>query len=344
MARAERFLQACRGEQVDAPPVWLMRQAGRYLPEYQKVRARTDFLGLCKTPEWAAEVTLQPVDILGVDAAIIFSDILIPVEAMGMKLVFDDHGPGFPDPIRDEKAVDALTIPDPQDRTGFVLEAIRLTVKALGGRVPLIGFAGAPYTLLSYMVEGGSSRNFENTKRMMYTRPDLVHRALEKITETQLRYLRAQVAAGARAIQVFDSWGGHLAPDDFREFAAPYARRILDGMKDAGVPRIYFVLDGGTQLPEIQRCGADVVGLDWRTPLGWARSVLGERQAVQGNLDPCALLGSQDTLRRKVKGLLDDNAGRPGHVVNLGHGILPMTPPEHARAFVEMVHELGARP
>lgn len=338
-----RFLKACRGEKTDTSPVWLMRQAGRYLPEYMRVRAKTDFLGLCKTPELACEVTVQPVDILGVDAAIIFSDILIPVESMGMKLVFDDHGPSFPEPIRDEKAAEKLLVPDPLEKTGFVMEAIKQTVRALNGRVPLIGFAGAPYTLLSYMVEGGSSKNFENTKRMMYTRPDLVHAILDKVTRTQLSYLRAQVAAGAQAVQLFDSWAGALSPDDFQTFAAPYAKRILDGVKDLGVPRIYFVLDGGTQLKAVQACGADVVGLDWRTGLAWARAQLGDAQPVQGNLDPCALLGSVDTLRGKVKALLDENAGRPGHVVNLGHGILPMTPPAQAKAFVDLVHELGKR-
>ena len=344
MGRATRFLDACWGKPTDTSPVWLMRQAGRYLPQYQAVRARTDFLGLCKTPELACEVTLQPVDILGVDAAIIFSDILVPVEAMGLELVFDDHGPGFPNPVRDQKAVDALVVPDVQDRLGYVMEALRLTRKALDGRVPLIGFAGAPYTLMAYAVEGGGSRNFEQVKRLMYTRPELAHALLEKLAATQVAYLRAQVAAGAQALQLFDSWAGALGPDDFEVFAAPYAKKVLDAVGDLGVPRIYFVLDGGTQLPAVQACGADVVGLDWRTPLGWARGVLGPDQAVQGNLDPVALQGSLQTLKTKVGRLIEDNAGRPGHVVNLGHGILPQTPPDHAKAFVDMVHQLGARP
>jgi len=341
MSRADRFLKACRGEAVDTPPVWLMRQAGRYLPQYMAVRAKTDFLGLCKTPELACEVTVQPVDLIGVDAAIIFSDILIPVEAMGMKLVFDDHGPSFPEPLRHEAQAAALVVPDPNEKTGFVMEALRLTRKALNGRVPLIGFAGAPYTLLSYMVEGKGSRNFEETKKLLYTRPDIAHSVLEKLAQTQISYLKAQVAAGAQVIQLFDSWAGALAPDDFETFAAPYSKKILDALKDSGVPRIYFVLDGGTQLPAIQACKPDVVGLDWRTPLGWARGVLGNAQAVQGNLDPCALLGDLPTLKAKVKRILDENAGRPGHIVNLGHGILPPTPPAHAKAFVDYVHELG---
>ena len=343
MPQHDRFLRACRGESVDATPVWLMRQAGRYMPEYQKVRSKTDFLGLCKTPALACEVTLQPVDYLGVDAAIIFGDILVPVEAMGMKLVFDDHGPGFPEPIRDEKQLETLRVPDPQEGLGFVMEAIRQTVAALNGRVPLIGFAGAPYTLLSYMVEGGSSRNFDHTKRLMYTRPDLAHRMLDMLAETQLRYLRAQVQAGAAAVQLFDSWAGALSPDDFRVFAAPYARRVLDGLKDLGVPRIYFVLDGNTVLKDVQACGPTVVGLDWRVELGVARAQLGDAQVVQGNLDPCALLGSLDTLQSKVKTIITQNQGRPGHIFNLGHGILPMTPPPNAKALVEMVHTLSAR-
>ncbi|MEW5849528.1 MAG: uroporphyrinogen decarboxylase [Myxococcota bacterium] len=343
MARADRFLKACRGEPVDTSPVWLMRQAGRYLPEYQAVRGKTDFLGLCKTPDLACEVTVQPVDIIGVDAAIIFSDILIPVEGMGMKLIFDEHGPQLPEPLRTEADVDKLQVMDPAEKTPFVLEAIKLTKRALNGRVPLIGFAGAPYTLLSYAVEGKGSRNFEETKKLLYTRPDLAHKALDKLTETQIRYLKAQIDVGAQAVQLFDSWAGALSPDDFETFAAPYAKRIMTALKDSGVPRIYFVLDGGTQLKTIQACGADVVGLDWRTHFGRARAELGDSQPVQGNLDPCALLGDLSTLRRKTQLLMEQNAGRPGHVVNLGHGILPVTPPAHAKAFVEMVHELGAR-
>jgi len=289
------FLRACRRERVDRPPVWMMRQAGRYLPEYRTVRERVDFVTLCKTPELAAEVTLQPVDLLGVDAAILFSDILIPAEPMGVKVEFNP-GPVLDPPVRSAADVERLRVPDPEESVPFVYESIRILRSALDGRVPLIGFGPSPFTFCAYLVEGGGSRHFDRIKALVYADPDLAHRLLDKATRTIERYLEAQVRAGAQAIQIFDTWAGLLGPADFREFALRYARRILDALRGSGVPRIYFALNAAHLYTEIRQCGADVVGVDWRTPLDEASRLLGSDYAVQGNLDPCVLLSSPETI------------------------------------------------
>ncbi|MEJ2033350.1 MAG: uroporphyrinogen decarboxylase [Deltaproteobacteria bacterium] len=338
------FLQACRGEKTAHTPVWLMRQAGRYLPEYQQVRSKVTFLELCKTPELAAEVTIQPVDILGVDAAILFSDILVPLEPMGATLEFHEkRGPVFPEPIRDEAAVGRLRIPEPEADLGFVMDTIRLLRRELAAKVPLIGFSGAPFTLATYLIEGGSSKSFFFTKKMMYTAPELYHRLLGKIAECTVRYLAAQAAAGAQALQIFDSWVGVLAPDDFAEFALPYVKSIIAELKKStDVPIIYFANNGATLLEMAVESGADVLGLDWRLPLDEAvRRVKGE-VALQGNLDPCALLLPFAKMEERIGRILAKAEGARGHIFNLGHGILPEIPPAQAKFMVEAVHRLSA--
>lgn len=338
----DTFLRACRGEVVDYTPVWIMRQAGRYLPQYQKVRAKVDFLTLCKTPELAAEVTLQPVDILGVDAAILFSDILIPLEAMGMKLRFyEKKGPVLGNPVREAKDVERLRIPEPAESVPFVLETIRILRSALSGKVPLIGFAGAPFTLATYMIEGGGSKNFANTKALMYRDPEVFHALMRKITDTTIAYLSSQVEAGAHAVQLFDSWAGALAPDDYRAFSLPYVKEAVRALRPLGVPVIYFVNNCGGLLEQARTSGADVIGIDWRVDIGKAVKRLGTKVSVQGNLDPCALFSSEEVLRSKAGDILKKGRAARGHVFNLGHGILPQTPPDMARALVEIVHELG---
>jgi uroporphyrinogen decarboxylase len=337
----DTFLKACKGEVTDYTPIWMMRQAGRYLPDYQKVRGTVSFLELCKSPELCVEVTLQPIDILNVDAAILFSDILIPMEAMGLRLEFHEgRGPVFPDTVRDQSAVDRLIVPDPDESMGFVMETIRLLRKELN--VPLIGFAGAPFTCATYLIEGGSSKVFWETKKMMYTAPDLFHAMMEKITRCTTAYLLAQAKAGAQALQLFDSWAGILAPSDFEEYAFPYARRILSDLKETGLPLIYFANNGATLLDYSANSGADVIGLDWRINIKDAISRVGNR-AVQGNIDPFSLLLPRDKLRARVKRLLQDAKGAYGHIFNLGHGIHQFTPPDQARYLIETVHELSGR-
>jgi uroporphyrinogen decarboxylase len=341
MARADRLLRALRGEPVDTTPVWIMRQAGRYLPEYRAARARAgDFLTLCKTPELACEVTLQPVDRLGVDGAILFSDILIPIEKMGVPLHFaEDAGPRL-QPVRDAAGIDALRVPDPEAELGFVLDAIRLVRRGLDGKVPLIGFAGAPFTLLTYVVEGQTGKQFTETKRLLFGAPEAGHRLLAKLAECVSVYLAAQIRAGAQAVQLFDSWVGQLAPEDFRVFAAPYVARIVEALKPLGAPIIYFANDGATLLGDAAKLGADALGVDWRVPLAEARARVGAGVTLQGNLDPCALFAPRAELERRVAAILAAARGTR-HVFNLGHGILPPTDPEQAVALVEMVHRLG---
>jgi len=331
----DRILRAARQLPVDATPVWIMRQAGRYLPEYRAIREKVSFLQLCKTPELAAEVTIQPVQRLGVDAAIIFSDILIPVEAMGLELELEDSGPRFPSPIRTSADIRRLAIPDPEEETGFVGEAIRKANKALN--VPLIGFAGAPFTLAAYMVEGGGSKNFLQIKRLLFEEPKLAHHLFDKLTETIILFLRMQVAAGARLVQIFDSWGGELSPADFDAFSLPYLQRIVTALKASKVPVILFGTSMSTLLPRLKRSGADVIGLDWRIEIDEGRRILGSNVAVQGNLDPAALFLPRAQLVERVHDILR-RAGPTGHIFNLGHGILPPTPPEAAQALVDAVH------
>lgn len=339
------FLKACRGEEVSFTPIWIMRQAGRYLPDYHKVRSKVTFLELCKNPEMAAEVTLQPVDILGVDAAILFSDILVPLEAMGLTLEFHEkRGPVFPSPVRSSEDVARLIVPDPDEKLGYVMETIRILRRELAEKVPLIGFSGAPFTLATYVIEGGSSKSYFQTKKMMYAAPDLYKELLDKITDCTVSYLKAQAAAGAQALQIFDSWAGVLAPCDYEQFALPYVQRIIGELKKSvEVPIIYFANNGATLLELAKTSGADVLGLDWRINIGDAAARLGRDVSVQGNLDPCALLLPPEELEKRVARILTDARGARGHIFNLGHGILPETPPEKAKMVVEFVHRLSKK-
>ncbi len=338
------FLRACKGEEVDYTPIWIMRQAGRYLPDYHKVRGKVTFLELCKNPELAAEVTLQPVDIIGVDAAILFSDILVTPEAMGMELEFQEkRGPVLPSPIRSQADVDKLIVPDPVEKLGYVMDTIRLLRKELATKVPLIGFSGAPFTLATYMVEGGSSKSFFETKKMMYSAPEVYAGMMNKVTDSVISYLQAQAEAGAQALQVFDSWAGALALCDYEEFAFPYVKKIIDALKPAGVPLIYFANNGATLLEKTKTCGADVLGLDWRVQISDAVKIFGPDIVVQGNLDPCALLLPEDKLEKRISNILEGAKGAKGHIFNLGHGILPETPPAKAKFVVDTVHRLSAR-
>jgi len=330
------FLRVCRGERATRPPVWLMRQAGRYLPEYREVRKNVDFLTLCRTPELAAQVTLQPVDRLGVDAAILFSDILVPTPAMGLKLDFNP-GPVVDPPVRTADDVARLVVPEIEEEVPFVYETIRILRKELEGRVPLIGFAASPFTLAAYLTEGEGSRTFGHWKKMLYAAPEVAHALLDKTTQTTILYLVAQVRAGAQAIQLFDTWAGLVSAEDYEAFALPYAKRVLDAVRAEGVPTIYFALDAAHAADAVSRCGADVIGADWRMGLADASRALGGTHPLQGNLDPCALLADVATVRRLTLAMLADGAALPGHIANLGHGILPETPVDNAIAFVETV-------
>ena len=336
-----RFLDACWGKPVDRTPVWLMRQAGRYLPQYMEIRSNCTFLELCKTPELAAEVTLQPVDILNVDAAILFSDILTPVEPMGMELDFVP-GPVFAQPIRTMADVNRLHIPPMEEAVPFVLETIAILRRELAGRVPLIGFGGAPFTLACYMVEGKGSKDFAQLKKMMYTAPETYSALMEKITDMLIGYLNAQIGAGAQAIQIFDTWGGILSPSDYEKWVLPYTVKLINGLHRKETPVIHFVKGAGAMLETVKKAGGDVMGLDWHVSLGKARDVL-QDTAVQGNLDPTVLFAPEATIEAEVKRILDENAGRPGHIFNLGHGILPTTPPENAKFMVDCVHRLSQK-
>ncbi|PIE58943.1 MAG: uroporphyrinogen decarboxylase [Desulfobulbus propionicus] len=339
----DTFLKACRGESTAYTPVWFMRQAGRYLPEYQKIRGKVTFLELCKKPALCTEVTLQPVDIFGFDAAILFSDILIPMEAMQLRLEFHEGaGPIFPDPVTTQNDVDRLQIPDPEESMPFVLETIRLLRREL--KVPLIGFAGAPFTLATYVVEGGSSKVFFNTKRMIYEDPVLYTALLTKITACTSRYLQAQAQAGAQALQIFDSWAGVLAPEDYARFALPYVQHIIADLRQVtDVPIIYFANNGATLLPHTITAGADVLGLDWRINIKDAIAGAGDH-ALQGNLDPMALFLPKAQLEKRIAALLHDAQGAKGHIFNLGHGIQPQTSPDQARIAVDAVHRLSGKP
>jgi uroporphyrinogen decarboxylase len=345
MSQEYTFIKACWGQPTDYVPVWLMRQAGRYLSQYKAVRAQGGgtFLDLCKDPARAAEVTIQPIDLLNVDAAILFSDILTPIEPMGMALDFVP-GPVFEKPIRTAADVDALIVPDDMAQAVPYVPAIlkRLRV-AFEGRVPLIGFGGAPFTLACYMVEGHGSKDFAALKQMMYADFPLYDALMKKITEMDRRYLNMQIEAGAQAIQIFDTWGGLLAPHDFERYILPYVKTLINGLNRDGIPVIYFVKNGGTMLELVKEAGADVVGLDWHVNLGKARDILGPDVAVQGNLDPTILFAPKPYIEKEVQRILDENAGRPGFIFNLGHGILPTAPPENAIHMVECVHRLSRK-
>jgi uroporphyrinogen decarboxylase len=339
------LLRAFRREPVERPPVWMMRQAGRYLPEYRAVRARADFLTMVRTPELAAEVTLQPVDLIGVDAAIVFSDILVVPQAMGMSLtVVEGTGPQFHDPLRAGADLDRLRDVVPEEGLSYVLDALRLARSALGGRVPLIGFAGAPWTLMSYMVEGTGTRAFTRAKRFLVEERRSAHRLLERLATLVGKFLAAQVAAGAQAVQLFDSWAAALGPRDFREFALPYLAESVRLARAAGAPVIAFAPGAGWALEEIADvAGADVIGVDWQTDAALARRRLADRPvALQGNLDPAWLYASPAEIRERTHAMLDAFGG-VGHVANLGHGILPDVPVAHAKAFVDAVKEWRPR-
>ncbi len=337
---SDLFLRACKRQRVERTPVWMMRQAGRYLPEYRAIRAKADFLTMCKTPELAAEVTVQPVDIVGVDAAIIFSDILVIPEAMGMKLeMVEEKGPQLRDPIRTPEQVDALKVPDPEKSLRYVLQAIETTKRLLRGRVPLIGFAGSPWTLAAYMIEGAGSREWKHAKRLMLDMPDMMKQLLHKLAESVRVYLEAQIAAGADAVQIFDTWGGILAPDHYKKFSLDFIHQIVSKMHRAGQPVIVFSKGANHSLKEIASVGADVVGIDWTFDMAEARSMIGDQVAIQGNLDPSVLYAAPEVIRHEVKAILRKFGRGSGHVFNLGHGIFPDVPVEHAQAFVRAVKE-----
>jgi uroporphyrinogen decarboxylase len=339
----DRFLRACRREPVDATPVWFMRQAGRYLPEYRKLRGDTDVLTLTRDPEAAAEVAIQPVRRMDVDAAILFSDIMVPVAAVGVDVrIVANQGPTLAEPFAGPADVERLRPLEPAGDVPYTIDTIRLLLDEL--TVPLIGFAGAPFTLASYLIEGKPSRDHARTKSLMHGRPVAWNGLMEALAERiVLPYLRAQIEAGVHAVQLFDSWAGALDPDDYREHVLPWSRRILEELRGAGVPLIHFGTGTGELLGLMRQAGADVVGVDWRTPLDVAWDRIGTNAGIQGNLDPVALLGPWEVVERKARAVLDRAARRPGHVFNLGHGVLPATPPEHLARLVDLVHDHTAR-
>lgn len=335
-----RFLKAIRGEPVDCTPVWFMRQAGRYMKVYRDLKEKHTFLELCKTPELACEVTLQPLDVLGLDAAIIFADILLPLEPMGTGLEFTaGDGPSIPRPVRTRKDVEALKPVNAEEQLGYVGEAIQMVRGEISGKMPLIGFSAAPFTLASYMVEGGKSKDFTTTKRMMYEEPEMWALLMTKVADVLVDYLKMQVKAGAQTLQVFDSWVGCLNPGDYQTYILPHTRRVFDGLKDAGVPVINFSTGTSSMLPLIHEAGGDAMGFDWRIHLDDAWQQIGHDTPIQGNLDPNILFAPIPVIREKVHDILKRAGGRAGHIFNLGHGILQHTPVDHVKAVVDMVHE-----
>lgn len=334
-----RFLDACRRRPTDVRPVWFMRQAGRYMKQYRDIRAKHSILEICKRPDLAAAVTLQPVEILDVDAAIIFADLLLPVEPMGLKLEFiSGEGPSIDNPVRTSTDVDSLSISN-TDELAYVGESIQMVVRALGGKVPVIGFVGAPFTLASYMIEGGPSRTFLRTKQLMYRDEVLWRRLMGKIVDVLGPFALMQVGAGARAIQVFDSWVGALGPDDYVRYVAPYSRALIERIRSASVPVIHFGTGAAGFFKELHAAGGDVMGVDWRINIDQAWMDISYRSAVQGNLDPAVLFAPLPELKARVHELLKRTGTRPGHIFNLGHGILPETPVENVRAVVQIVRD-----
>ena len=343
----DTLLRALLREPVDYTPVWMMRQAGRYLAEYRETRARAgSFMDLCRNPELACEVTIQPLERLPLDAAILFSDILTVPDAMGLGLYFaEGEGPHFEHPVRSEADVERIRVPDPEDELGYVMDAVRTIRRELAGRVPLIGFSGSPWTLATYMIEGGTTKHFARSKAMMFDRPDLMHALLAKVADAVTVYLNAQIAAGAQVAMVFDTWGGVLTPGDFREFSLRYMERIVDGLtREADgrrVPVVLFSKGAGQWLDRMAETGCDALGVDWTTELSDARRMVRDKVALQGNLDPCTLYASPERIRREVGRVLASYGAGTGHVFNLGHGIHPDTDPDHAAAMVAAVHELS---
>lgn len=345
----DRFLRALAREPVDVTPVWMMRQAGRYLPEYRDTRAKAgDFLSLCKNKELACEVTLQPLERYALDAAILFSDILTIPDAMGLGLYFETgEGPRFRKIVRTAQEVDALPVINTANDLGYVTDAVKTIRQELNGRVPLIGFSGSPWTLATYMVEGGSSKDFRHVKAMMYSQPEVMHRLLDKIALSVIDYLNAQIIAGAQAVQIFDTWGGNLSDRAYMAFSLSYMRKIVAGLikehEGRKVPVILFTKGGGLWLPEMAEVGADALGLDWTMDIGRARSLVGDQVALQGNMDPSVLYASPQAIREEVAKILASYGHGTGHVFNLGHGIHQFVDPKHAGVFVDAVHELSAR-
>jgi uroporphyrinogen decarboxylase len=336
----DRFLRACRREPVDATPVWFMRQAGRYMPEYRALRKRYSLLQICNEPELAVAVTLQPVDAFEIDAAILFSDLLLPFSPMGLHFDFvKGEGPAVENPVRSAYDVDRIRSFEPRQDLANVLATIRVLRHELDGRVPLIGFGGAPFTLAAYAIEGGPSTTYARTKTFMYAQPDAWHRLCSRFADTMARYLAAQVEAGVQALQIFDSWAGALGRNDYREFVMPHTKRIFDALADTSVPLIHFGVGATAILRDMAEAGGDVIGLDWRLPLDEAWTLVGPDRGVQGNLDPTLLLGPGDRLLSAADDVLRRAGGRKGHVFNLGHGILPNTPVEQVQALARHVHE-----
>lgn len=338
------FLRACRREKTERTPVWIMRQAGRYLPQYRAIREKADFITMCKTPELAAEVTIQPVDIIGVDAAILFSDILVIPDAMGMHLeMHEGKGPMFPKPIRSKSDSAGLKIIDPWKDLKYVLDAVALTKKELNNRVPLIGFSGSPWTLLTYMVEGKGSKNFSIIKKLIYTNPALAHEVLDKLAVAVADYLSAKIEAGVDAVQIFDTWGGILSPHDYEEFSLPYITKIIASIKKTNEPVIFFAKGVHYDLTKLAASGADVLGLDWTSDVSVARTVLEGKTALQGNMDPTILYAPKERIKEEVVRILSSYGHGSGHIFNLGHGILPDMDPENAKAMVNFVKEESPR-
>ena len=336
------FLSACRREPVPFTPIWIMRQAGRYLPEYRKLRSKVDFVSLTRSPELAAEVTLQPLRRYPLDAAILFSDIMTPVQGMGVSLVFEP-GPIVSQPIRTDAQVDALPALRPKDDVPFVLESIKLIRASMPRDVPLIGFAGAPFTLMCYLVGGKPSKEFTAARTMLYAQPETAMRLLEKLADAMAAYLLAQVEAGAQALMLFESWAGLLGPAEFRRFALRAVQRSFEALRPLGVPLIYYANQGATVMDAIAELPIDVAGIDWRLPLDRAREILGPDKAVQGNLDPAALFSQPEELRHQVARVLREAGPEPGHIFNLGHGIWPETDPDAVARLIDAVHEQSQR-
>ncbi|OED43230.1 uroporphyrinogen decarboxylase [Endozoicomonas sp. (ex Bugula neritina AB1)] len=343
----DRLLKALLREPVDVTPVWMMRQAGRYLSEYRALRSQAgDFMSLCQNPQFACEVTLQPLERFPLDAAILFSDILTIPDAMGLGLYFETgEGPRFKKPVRTAKDIDALSVPDSDKNLGYVMDAVRVIRKELNGRVPLIGFSGSPWTLATYMVEGGSSKDFRRIKAMMYDQPQQLHQLLSVLAQSVTSYLNAQIKAGAQAVQIFDTWGGVLSPECYREFSLKYMQQIVAGLvrenEGRRVPVILFTKNGGQWLEIMANTGADALGLDWTTDIDGARSRVGDKVALQGNMDPSVLYASPERIRQEVADILQKFGPGSGHVFNLGHGIHQFVEPEKAGVFVEAVHDLS---
>jgi uroporphyrinogen decarboxylase len=338
----DRFLRACRREPVDVTPVWFMRQAGRYMSDYRALRERFSLLEICRQPELAVAVTLQPVDVIDVDAAILFSDLLLPFTPMGLDFDFvKGEGPAIANPIRHAGDIDRVRVFEPRDGLAHVLTTIRLLRLELENRVPLIGFGGAPFTLAAYAIEGGPSTNYAKAKAFMYSQPDAWHRLCDRFASIIADYMRAQVEAGVQAVQIFDSWVGQLSRADYREFALPHTKKIFAALAGSGVPTIHFGVNTGAILPDMRDAGGDVIGVDWRMPLDEAWTTIGDGHGVQGNLDPVLLLGPLDRLLGGADDVLRRAGGRAGHIFNLGHGILPNTPLEHVQRLARHVHGFG---